>query len=50
MQFATGQKYDGEFSGGDFHGEGVLYDREGKVIYDGEWRRGKMKDENPPKP
>jgi hypothetical protein len=27
MQFASGEKYDGEFSGGDFHGEGVLYDR-----------------------
>ena len=35
LDYANGEKYEGEFSGGDFHGEGVFYDQEGKVKYEG---------------
>jgi hypothetical protein len=35
LYYNSGEKYEGEFSGGDFHGEGVFYDKDGKVKYDG---------------
>ena len=33
--------YVGEFSYGELHGEGVIYDKKGKKVREGEWKRGK---------
>lgn len=33
-------KYDGEFKKGKYHGKGILYDENGKKIYDGKWENG----------
>jgi hypothetical protein len=34
-------KYVGEFSGEDFHGFGTLFNKDGQIVYEGLWRRGK---------
>ena len=34
--------YEGEFAGGEKHGEGTLYWEDGTVRYEGGWRQGKM--------
>lgn len=33
MYFVSGEKYEGEFSSGDFHGDGAFFDSTGKLLY-----------------
>lgn len=40
MQFPSGEKYTGGFECGEFHGEGELETKDGKVI--GTWDHGKL--------
>lgn len=35
--------YEGEFSNGQYHGKGILYDENGKVLHDGEFVCGDIK-------
>lgn len=42
LYFADGERYEGEFCYGEFHGEGVYYDSAGAVKRKGEWKRGKF--------
>ena len=37
--------YNGSFSNGKRHGEGILYEN-GKIVYDGKWENGMRKIEN----
>lgn len=33
-------KYEGHFRKGKYDGKGVMYDENGKIIYDGKWKNG----------
>lgn len=41
LQLADGNRYEGEFRNGQFHGRGTLYFPEGKL--DGTWDAGKVR-------
>ena len=40
LSYPSGCKFVGEFCDGDPHGEGILFDQDGKPIRVGEWKRG----------
>jgi hypothetical protein len=44
--FADGRKYEGEFRNDQMHGPGKLFAPDGKLIVDGEWENGQLKNQN----
>ena len=33
-------KYEGHFRKGKYDGKGIMYDENGKIVYDGKWKNG----------
>ena len=44
--YDDGSKYIGEWKDGKRHGEGILKDKTGKLIFQGKWREGQFSKDN----
>ena len=42
LSFLDGGKYVGKIKNAVFHGKGKFYDANGKLMYEGEWKKGKL--------